>query len=47
MPENELSGRKSLGLLGMQERAMVFGEGLTICSAPGVGATVKVAVPGA
>jgi len=47
MPENELSGRKSLGLLGMQERTMVFGGEVTICSAPGMGTTVKVTVPGA
>lgn len=37
--------RKSFGLLGMHERAMVFGGRLHIDSAPGCGTTVRLDVP--
>lgn len=37
--------RRTFGLLGMHERAMVFGGGLRIDSAPGRGTTVLLSVP--
>ncbi len=43
--ENQLSSRKSLGILGMRERAMLLGGALTISSPPGDGTTVKVRIP--
>ena len=43
--EKQLSGRRSLGILGMQERALILGGEFTITSAPGRGTTVKVQIP--
>lgn len=40
-----LRERKTFGLLGMHERAMVFGGSLHIDSAPGRGTTVRLEVP--
>ena len=45
MPAEKLSSRKSLGMVGMQERALVFGGEVMICSAPGMGTTVRVRIP--
>jgi signal transduction histidine kinase len=43
--EGELNGRKSLGLLGMHERALLFGGEVTISGAPGHGTRVSVVIP--
>jgi len=43
--EERLSNRRSLGILGMRERAMLLGGELTITGAPGKGTTVRVRVP--
>jgi signal transduction histidine kinase len=43
--ENELTGRKSLGLLGMQERALLFGGDVSISGSPGHGTRVSVNIP--
>ncbi|HEX6638443.1 MAG TPA: ATP-binding protein, partial [Steroidobacteraceae bacterium] len=43
--ENELTGRKSLGLLGMQERALLFGGDVRISGSPGHGTRVSVQIP--
>lgn len=43
--ESEVRGRKSLGLLGMQERAQEFGGELSILRTPGGGTTVSVSMP--
>lgn len=40
-----ISGEHTLGLLGMQERALAFGGTLHIRSAPGQGTTIEVATP--
>jgi len=45
--DEELSERKSLGILGMRERALLLGGELTIIGAPGRGTTVKVRIPSA
>jgi signal transduction histidine kinase len=37
---------KAMGVLGMSERAAVFGGDVAILSAPGKGATVRVRIPG-
>jgi len=39
------TGRKSLGLLGMQERALLFGGEVSITGAPGHGTQVNVILP--
>ena len=44
--ESELTAKKSLGLLGMHERAQLAGAHLEIVSAPGTGTRVEVAVTG-
>jgi two-component system sensor histidine kinase UhpB len=36
---------ESLGILGMRERAQMFGGEVDICSAPGSGTTVRVNIP--
>jgi len=41
----DLNGRKSLGLLGMQERAMLFGGEVGISGTPGQGTRVSVSIP--
>lgn len=43
--QTTLRERKTFGLLGMHERAIVFGGSLRIDSAPGRGATVVLSVP--
>jgi signal transduction histidine kinase len=45
LSEPEKGGRKSLGLLGMQERAVLFGGEVRFSSAPGEGTTVNVSIP--
>ena len=43
--DSELNGRKSLGLLGMHERALLFGGEVSIGGAPGHGTRVSVTIP--
>jgi PAS domain S-box-containing protein len=43
--EREISDPKSLGLLGMRERALIFGGEVTISGAPGKGTTVMLRIP--
>ena len=43
--ESDLNGRKSLGLLGMHERALLFGGEVNISGAPGHGTRVSVVIP--
>ncbi len=43
--EQEISDTKSLGLLGMRERALAFGGGVEIIGLEGKGTTVKVSIP--
>jgi signal transduction histidine kinase len=43
--DSELHGRKSLGLLGMQERALLFGGEVHVTGSPGQGTTVAVSIP--
>jgi signal transduction histidine kinase len=43
--DNELHARKSLGLLGMQERALLFGGDVKIAGSPGHGTRVSVVIP--
>lgn len=43
--DNEKNGTKSLGLLGMNERALLVGGDVSINGAPGKGTTVVVRVP--
>ena len=45
--ESDLAGTKSLGLLGMRERALVFGGQVEIKGGEGRGTTVTVSIPGA
>jgi signal transduction histidine kinase len=45
IPSSELNGRKSLGLLGMQERALLFGGEVRIAGTPGHGTSVSVQIP--
>jgi len=45
IPEVELRGRKSLGLLGMQERALLFGGEVAVSGVPGQGTRVAVSIP--
>jgi signal transduction histidine kinase len=42
---DKLSSEGSLGIVGMQERALVLGGELMIISAPGQGTTVRVWMP--
>jgi PAS domain S-box-containing protein len=44
--ESDISETKSLGLLGMRERAIVFGGQVEIKGAEGKGTTVMVSIPG-
>ena len=43
--EGQLSGNRSLGILGMRERALLIGGELTISGSPGHGTTVRVRIP--
>ena len=43
--EREISDPKSLGFLGMRERALVFGGEVKISGAPGKGTTVTLRIP--
>jgi signal transduction histidine kinase len=45
IPDSDLNGRKSLGLLGMQERALLFGGTVRISGTPGHGTGVSVQIP--
>jgi signal transduction histidine kinase len=45
IPSSDLHGRKSLGLLGMQERALLFGGTVVISGTPGEGTRVAVRIP--
>jgi signal transduction histidine kinase len=45
IPNSDLNGRKSLGLLGMQERALLFGGEVGITGTPGHGTRVSVKIP--
>jgi signal transduction histidine kinase len=45
IPNSDLNGRKSLGLLGMQERALLFGGEVGITGTPGHGTSVSVRIP--
>jgi PAS domain S-box-containing protein len=46
IPEDKLSNGKSLGILGMRERALLLGGDLMITGVPGEGTTVRVRIPG-
>jgi signal transduction histidine kinase len=43
--EKEILDAKSLGLLGMRERALVFGGEVKISGAPGKGTTITLKIP--
>ena len=43
--EEQIRNPKSLGLLGMRERAMIYGGSVTVTGQPGGGTTVKVRMP--
>jgi signal transduction histidine kinase len=45
IPNSDLNGRKSLGLLGMRERALLFGGEVSIMGTPGQGTRVSVSIP--
>ncbi|MGE5639331.1 MAG: response regulator [Clostridia bacterium] len=45
IPSADLHGRKSLGLLGMQERALLFGGEVIVSGVPGQGTRVSVRIP--
>lgn len=45
IPEAKVSDRRSLGLLGMQERAALLGGSVTITGSPDSGTTITVRVP--
>jgi len=45
IPQAALTNVKSLGLLGMRERARAFGGEVAIQSAPGEGTLVRVKIP--
>jgi len=47
LDDRQLSGPQSLGILGMQERALILGGELYIASEPGKGTTVRVRIPDA
>jgi signal transduction histidine kinase len=42
--KEELSAGRSLGILGMRERALVLGGGISISGAPGQGTTIEVRI---
>jgi signal transduction histidine kinase len=43
--DEQVSGKTSLGILGMRERVLLLGGTLTISGAPGKGSTVRVLIP--
>jgi signal transduction histidine kinase len=43
--ESEIDGAKSLGLVGMRERALLLGGALELCGVPGKGTTITVRLP--
>jgi signal transduction histidine kinase len=43
--DSDLNGRKSLGLLGMRERALLFGGEVSVSGTPGQGTRVAVSIP--
>ena len=43
--DSDLNGKKSLGLLGMHERALLFGGEVKISGTPGHGTRVSVSIP--
>ena len=43
--DSDLHGKRSLGLLGMQERALLFGGEVSITGRPGQGTRVAVSIP--
>src|SRR4051812_30214686 len=43
--DSDVSGKKSLGLLGMHERALLFGGDVKITGTPGHGTRVSVSIP--
>ncbi len=43
--ENELAGSRSLGLLGMRERALIIGAALDVAGVPDKGTTVSLTLP--
>src|SRR5688572_14835607 len=43
--DSELHAKKSLGLLGMQERALLFGGDVRVSGSPGHGTRVSVTIP--
>ncbi len=45
LSEDQLFGSKSLGILGMRERALLLGGELTISGSPGKGTSVKARIP--
>jgi signal transduction histidine kinase len=45
IPDSDVGGRKSLGLLGMQERALLFGGEVNVSGKPGDGTRVAVYIP--
>ncbi|MBM4355729.1 MAG: PAS domain S-box protein [Deltaproteobacteria bacterium] len=45
MPKSRTGAQRSLGLLGMQERAMIFGGHVTVEGEPGFGTTVSLTMP--
>jgi len=45
MPKTEMAAKKSLGLLGMRERALILGGTVDIRGAAGRGTIVKVHMP--
>ncbi len=47
IPADKLARRDSLGILGMQERALAVGGEIRICSSPGAGTTVRARIPAA
>jgi signal transduction histidine kinase len=47
IPADKLARQDSLGILGMQERALAVGGEIKICSSPGAGTTVRARIPAA
>src|SRR3954453_7891541 len=45
IPDAKLTAKKSLGLLGMQERALLFGGDVSLNGTPGHGTRVSVTIP--
>lgn len=45
IPEDAVTSPRSLGIVGMRERALVRGGSLAVCRLPGGGTSVRVAIP--